>query len=118
MRPALVTAMLIMACLTHAASSTPAMAECKRLAFAVNDYGKKGPARDAKKLLVPYIAKWMAKRKIKKYTIGPKHVTCKLFLNFIVFDEYTCTAEANACWGNSLAKPAEAAEPAIGQPAE
>lgn len=71
---------------------------CTRLGFLVNDYGKEGPARDAKELLDKYIATWTAERGITKYTVGPKTVECELFLNFIIFDEHTCTASANVCY--------------------
>jgi hypothetical protein len=72
--------------------------ECTRLAFSVNDYGIEGPKRDAQQLLDEYIKKWTAERGIKKYTVGKKDVTCKLFLDFVVFDEHTCRAEAPVCW--------------------
>lgn len=78
---------------------TFASAACTRLAFSVNDYGKVGPTKDAKDLLDKYIAKWTAERNIAKYRTGQKTVTCELFLDFIVFDEYTCRAEASVCWG-------------------
>ena len=71
---------------------------CTRLAFAVNDYGKDGPTKDAKALLDTHIAKWAAEKGIKKYTVGKKSVDCKLFLDFVVFDEHTCRAEAPVCW--------------------
>ncbi len=71
---------------------------CTRLAFSVNDYGKTGPARDARRLLDKYIARWTGERGIRRYRTGPKKVTCKLFLDFGVFDEYTCRAEASVCW--------------------
>lgn len=79
-------------------AADPAQAKCTRLAFSVNDYGKEGPARDAKKLLDKYIAEWTAERGIKGYRTGKKKVTCELFLDLIVFDEYTCKAEASVCW--------------------
>lgn len=85
-------------CLAVVASTAPADAGCKKLGFSVNDYGKKGPAEDAKKLLDQYIAKYAAKNGIKKYRTGKKTVTCKLFLDFGFFDEYTCRAEATFCW--------------------
>lgn len=75
-----------------------AEAACTRLAFSVNDYGKEGPARDAQQLLDKYIAQWTAERGIKNYKVGKKDVSCELFLNFIVFDEHTCKAEASVCW--------------------
>jgi len=76
----------------------PANAKCTRLGFSVNDYGKEGPTNDAKNLLDKYIASWTAERGIKKYTAGEKSVNCELFLDFIVFDEHTCRAEADVCW--------------------
>ena len=79
-----------------------ASAACTKLAFSVNDYGKDGPTKDAKDLLDKYIAKWMSDRSIKTYKTGPKEVTCELFLDFIVFDEYTCKAAANVCWDGPL----------------
>lgn len=83
---------------TSIAVVTPAEAKCTRLAFSVNDYGKVGPTNDAKQLLDKYISEWTAERGITNYTTGKKDVTCELFLDFIVFDEYTCRAEANVCW--------------------
>ena len=82
--------------------SLPAEAACTRLAFSVNDYGKEGPTRDAKELLDKHIAQWTAERGIKKYTVGEKTVKCELFLDFIVFDEHTCSAEATVCWSGSM----------------
>lgn len=79
-----------------------ASAACTRLAFSVNDYGKDGPTKDAKNLLDKYVAKWTADRNIKGYNMGPKEVTCELFLDFIVFDEYTCRAAATVCWNGPL----------------
>ncbi len=79
-----------------------ASAACTRLAFSVNDYGKDGPTRDAKNLLDKYIAKWTADRKIKGHTVGPKAVSCELFIDLIVFDEFTCKAEATVCWNGPL----------------
>ena len=88
-------------------------AACTRLAFSVNDYGKDGPTKDAKNLLDTYIAKWTAERGIGKYTTGKKDVTCELFLDFGLFDEYTCKASASVCWeGNKM--PIDAAAPAVG----
>ena len=77
---------------------TAANAECTRLGFTVNDYGKDGPTADAKKLLDKHIAEQMSQRGITKYTVGKKDVSCELFLDFIVFDEHTCKAEATVCW--------------------
>jgi hypothetical protein len=76
----------------------PAEAACTRLGFSVNDYGKEGPTKDAQALLDKYIAQWAAERGIAKYKTGKKTVTCELFLDFIVFDEHTCKAEADVCW--------------------
>lgn len=77
---------------------SPVAAACQKLGFSVNDYGKEGPTRDAKDLLDKYIARWTAERGIKKYTVSKKSVSCELFLDFIVFDEHTCSAEATVCW--------------------
>jgi hypothetical protein len=77
----------------------PAQAGCKRMAFLVNDYGKDGPTKDAKSLLDKHISEWAAQQNIKDYSVGTKSVSCYQFLNFIVFDEHTCTASANVCWG-------------------
>lgn len=83
------------------ANATPADAACTRLGFSVNDYGKDGPTKDAQDLLDKYIAQWTAERGIKKYTVGKKSVSCELFLDFVVFDEHTCKAEATVCWSGS-----------------
>ncbi len=70
-------------------------------------------AKDAQALLDKYAATWTAERGIKKHTVGKKDVTCELFLDFGVFDEYTCKAAANVCWeGNKM--PADAAAPKMG----
>lgn len=82
-------------------AAAPVEAACQRLGFSVNDYGKDGPTRDAKELLDKHIAQWTAERAIKKYTVGEKTVTCELFLDFVVFDEHTCSAEATVCWSGS-----------------
>lgn len=84
-----------------AVAASPASAACTRLAFSVNDYGKDGPTKDAKALLDKHIASAMAARGIKGYRVGKKTVTCNLFLDFIVFDEHTCKAEATVCWSGS-----------------
>ncbi|HUS95964.1 MAG TPA: hypothetical protein VMX97_04405 [Hyphomicrobiaceae bacterium] len=78
--------------------ATPAQAACQKLGFSVNDYGKKGPADDAKKLLDKYIADYAKKNGIKSYRTGKKEVTCELFLDVGLFDEYTCKAVATLCW--------------------
>ena len=80
------------------AGSVPAAASCQQLAFSVNDYGKEGPTRDAKRLLDEYIKSWTAERGIKNYEVGKKTVTCELFLDFGFFDEHTCKATAQFCW--------------------
>lgn len=85
-------------------AASPASAECDVLAFEVNDYGKEGPTRDALALLDKHIVATMERRNIKTYSVGEKTVNCELFLNLIVFDEHTCTAKANVCWGRDLAK--------------
>lgn len=87
-----------------------AEAACTRLAFSVNDYGKIGPTNDAKRLLDQHIASEMSKRGVSNYKTGTKSVSCELFLDFVVFDEYTCRAEATVCWGGSTpsAAPVEA----------
>lgn len=97
-----------------AVTSLPASAECKRYGFTVNDYGKDGPTKDAKDLLDKLIATKMAEKGVKDYHTGKKSVSCELFLNFIVFDEHTCTAEATVCWGGTPLPRSEeaAAEPA------
>lgn len=101
------------------AGALAAEARCTRLGFSVNDYGKEGPTKDAKMLLDKYVAKWAAERGIPKYTIGKKDVTCELFLDFIVFDEYTCRAEATVCWpGNQDPGPIEAKGPVVEGPAK
>ena len=90
-----------------------ASAACTRLAFSVNDYGKTGPTKDAMGLLDKYAAKWTLERGIKKFTVGKKDVTCELFLDVGLFDEYTCKAAANVCWeGNKM--PADATAPVMG----
>jgi hypothetical protein len=100
------------------AAVLPAHAECKRYGFEVNDYGKDGPTKDAKSLLDKMIATKMAEKGVKDYHTGKKSVSCEMFLNFVVFDEYTCAAEATVCWGGSQlpsseqAKAGDGAEPA------
>ena len=104
---------LAAAAVAVASVSTTAEARCTRLAFSVNDYGKDGPTKDAKDLLDKYAAKWTAERGIKKFTVGKKDVTCELFLDVGLFDEYTCKAAASVCWeGNAM--PVDAAAPAVG----
>ena len=98
------------AALLIAIAAQPASAACTRLGFSVNDYGKDGPTKDAKGLLDKYIAKWAADHKIATYRTGTKDVKCDLFLNFIVFDEHTCRAEATVCWDGAPVTPAVKAE--------
>lgn len=88
---------------------SPASAACQRLAFSVNDYGKEGPTRDAKRLLDEYIKQWTAERGIRNYRVGKKTVSCKLFLDFGFFDEHTCRAEATFCWTGSGGRTTAAA---------
>lgn len=76
----------------------PAQAACLKHAYSVNDYGKKGPMRDAKALLDIRIARWAREKGIKRYRTGKKHVTCELYLDLGFFDEYTCRAVAKVCW--------------------
>jgi hypothetical protein len=88
--------------LACAAAMLPSFAsakpECTQLFYSVNDYGKEGPSRDAEALLDKYIEKWAKEKGIKKYKTGKKDVSCKLFLDVVVFDEHTCKATANVCW--------------------
>ena len=82
-------------------TSTPVSAHgtCKVLAFEVNDFGKKGPAADAKRLLDVHIANWAKTNKIKSHhTRGKKEVQCRLFLDFGFFDEWTCKASQTVCY--------------------
>ena len=91
---------------TLLATTIVADAKCTKLASSVNDYGKVGPAKDAQELLDKQIAENMAKRGVKTYNTGKKEVTCELFLDFGVFDEYTCKAAATVCWNEGGAAPA------------
>jgi hypothetical protein len=75
-----------------------AQAACQKLTFAVNDYGKDGPTRDALSLLDKHVAEWTVAKGIKKYSVGKKDVSCELFLDVGVFDEHTCTASTTVCW--------------------
>ena len=79
-------------------SSAPVQAACTTLSYSVNDYGKKGPAQDAQVLLEKYIENWAKGKNITKYRVSKKNVQCELFIDVIVFDEYTCKATANVCW--------------------
>jgi hypothetical protein len=103
------------AALTATMLSSPAFAGCQRMGFLVNDYGKDGPTKDAKELLDKHIAKTLVAKGITKYTTGTKSVSCELFLNFIVFDEHTCTASATVCWDGTALPKGEtvAADPSV-----
>lgn len=86
---------------TDAQASGPLRASgCKTRGFTVNDYGKDGPTADAKRLLDEDIATWSKANGLQNVKIGPKKVDCFQFLNFVVFDEWTCTATAQICWKN------------------
>lgn len=98
------SALMMAAGLALLFAASPASAECDTLAFEVNDYGKDGPTRDALALLDKHIVANMAKRGITKYKVGEKTVNCSLFLDFIVFDEHTCIAQAPVCWGRDINK--------------
>jgi hypothetical protein len=112
------SAAAVLAAVVAAVCATPAAAKCQRFSYLVNDYGKEGPTRDAKNLLDKHIVEWAKGKGIKNYTVGKKDVKCVLFLNFVVFDEHTCTATAQVCWGDGeqaepttpAAKPAPAAK--------
>ncbi len=100
MRPFRPCAVAVVALSLFAAHAVPAQAACKRFGFLVNDYGKEGPANDAKALLDTQVKKWADEKGITNYKVGKKQVTCELFLDVGLFDEYTCTAKANVCWGD------------------
>jgi len=99
-RPCAIAAVTLSLLVAHA---LPAQAACKRFGFLVNDYGKAGPAKDAKALLDKHIKKWTDEQGIADYQVGNKQVKCELFLDVGLFDEYTCTAKASVCWGNEQA---------------
>ncbi len=92
--------------------ATHAEAACTRLAFSVNDYGKVEPTKDAINLLDKYIADWARQKGIKSYSVGKKDVSCELYLDVIVFDEYTCKASALVCWPGSPGKSGDTQTPA------
>lgn len=104
--PLTVAVLAVMMCF----ASTNSWAACQKLGFAVNDYGKEGPIRDAKKLLDKYIAEWTAARGIRRYRTGKKSVTCELFLDFGFFDEHTCKATATFCWKGRSSRPKRVAK--------
>jgi hypothetical protein len=85
------------------AAAAPAKPECQQLYFEVNDYGKEGPSRDAQAMLDKLIVKWTQDKGIKTYKTEKKDVSCELFLDAVVFDEYTCKATADICWTPSKA---------------
>ncbi len=89
---------LAFAAVATAYAGSAEAAQCTKLFYSVNDYGKEGPTRDAQALLDKYIANWAAEKGIKKYKTGTKVVECELFLDVILFDEHTCKATANVCW--------------------
>lgn len=91
----LLAACIAVSCMVAGGS---AQAACTKLASSVNDYGKTGPTADAKVLLDKHIARWAKERGITKYTTGKKTVTCELYLDVGIFDEYTCRAVATVCW--------------------
>ena len=105
-------------------SALPASATCTRLAFSVNDYGKDGPTKDAKRLLDKYVSKWAVDHGIKKFVTGKKDVSCEMFLNLVLFDEHTCKASASVCWegpavpGMPGAKPETASTTTTDAPAK
>jgi hypothetical protein len=103
-------AVAIMAC------ATPLSAECTKLFYSVNDYGKEGPTRDAQALLDKYIENWAKEKGIQKYKVGKKDVSCELFLDVVLFDEHTCKATADVCW--TPAKPARKAAATPPKPAK
>ncbi len=94
------------------AATAPAEAACKRFGFTVNDYGKEGPTNDAKNLLDKHIAEWAAQNGVAAYQTGKKSVNCELFLDVVLFDEHTCTASANVCWGDGVKPNNKGAEQA------
>jgi len=96
---------LLLATAALATLAGPALAECQKLGFSVNDYGKDGPIRDAKALLDTYIKDWAAKNGVAKYRTGKKDVSCELFLDVGFFDEHTCKATATVCWSKADKKP-------------
>jgi len=84
--------------LTREVPPAAAHGTCKVLAFEVNDYGKKGPTKDALELLDKYIVSWAKENKIKHYRrASKKNVECHLFLDFGFFDEWTCRASQTIC---------------------
>ncbi len=101
-----------------AALSAPADAACKKFGFTVNDYGKEGPTNDAKNLLDKHISQWASQNGVANYTTGKKSVNCELFLDVLLFDEYTCTASATVCWGDDAKKLGQQSADADGDVAQ
>jgi hypothetical protein len=101
-------AFLSLAALIAAPMPAASARQCQPLASSVNDYGKEGPARDAQTRLDAYAKRWAADHGVKTYTLGKKAVTCKLFLDFGFFNEYTCEAQADICWGGGTSAAAAA----------
>ncbi len=82
-------------------ASAPAEAhgKCKIVGFEVNDYGKEGPKADALRLLEKRIPQWAKENNIKSYhRSGKKSVSCRLFIDVGLFDEWTCTAKQTVCY--------------------
>jgi hypothetical protein len=77
---------------------TTQAAQCIIKSYAVNDYGRVGPERDAQALLDQYINDWAVTAGVKRYSVSQESVSCKLFLDALLFTEYTCRAEARVCW--------------------
>ena len=75
-----------------------ANAKCERHAFEVNDYGKEGPIRMARENLYKFVEKLKKEKGLKKVRVKESEPKCRLFLDFIVFDEHTCRIEANICY--------------------
>lgn len=81
-----------------AAKPKPRPRTCHRFAHSTNDYGKIGPTSEAKRLVEVAAENWAAAHKVKRFSLGAKSVKCVLFLDFGLFDEYTCTAEMSICY--------------------
>ena len=64
----------------------------QRLRQRGSDPGRQGAARQAHRRVG-------GQQGIKDYKVGKKDVSCELFLNFIVFDEHTCTAQRQRVLG-------------------
>ena len=86
------------AAIPSAAAAKPKPRICHRFAHSTNDYGRIGPTSEAKRLVEVAAKKWAADNKVKTFSMGAKSVKCLLFLDFGLFDEYTCTAEMSICY--------------------